>query len=47
MAKLDRENENNITIVAGRWNLEALNLIARAREGFVTIDIREVEKRKK
>ena len=46
MAKLARENERNLTIIAGRWHLEALKRIARSGEGFVTFDIREARKRK-
>jgi hypothetical protein len=46
MAKLAMENEKNLTIVASRWPLESLKRIARAGEGFVTIDIRESKKHK-
>lgn len=46
IATLAKENKKNITIVAERWHLEALKRIAKAGEGFVTIDIRKAKKRK-
>ena len=46
MAIQAKENERQLTIVAEKWPLESLKRIAKAGEGFVTIDIRESKKRK-
>ena len=46
IAQIAAQKEKNVTIIAQQWHLEALKRIASDGKGFVTIDIREVKKRK-